>query len=111
MLKSYRTGALALAAAVTFSASAVQAEDHTVLIVDGSYFPPVTIASMGDNIIFINESGSTHELTGAGDSWTSGQIGASGSFRLEITEEVPATFTGSGSEFAGVVGEIVRAGG
>lgn len=111
MLKSYRKGALALAAAMTFSAGAAQADNHVVLIVDGSYFPSVIFASAGDNIIFRNESGSTHVIQGADESWTSGNIGGSASYRLNLTRNTPATFSGTGGGYEEAFGEIIFEGG
>lgn len=107
MLKSTCKGAAALAAALTFSAGAAQADNHVVLIVDGSYFPPVIFAGPGDNIIFRNESGASHVITGAEESWTSGTINGSGSYVLNLTRNTPNTFTGSGGGFEEAVGEIV----
>lgn len=107
MLHSYRKGALALAAALTFSASAAQAEEHVVLIVDGSYFPSVIFANSGDTILFRNESGASHTVTGAEAAWTSDAIYPEGTYQLTLDSDVPATFTGTGGGFETANGEIV----
>lgn len=102
MLKSLCKGACALAAVMSFSAAA-QAEDHVIMIVDGSYFPATIYAAEGDALIFQNESSSEHTITGENDAWTSGSIAMKDTFTLEVTEATPATFSG-GEE---AVGEIV----
>ena len=107
MLNIYRNGAAALAAALTFAASTAQAEHHTVLIVQGSYFPSVVFAAEGDTIQFYNESNASHTVVGADETWTSGTIGANGSFTLEIDEDTPSTFSGTGGGFEEAFGEFV----
>lgn len=107
MLNSYRKGALAIAAALSFSASAAQAEEHVVLIVDGSYFPSVVFASTGDTILFKNESTATHTVSGAEAVWTSEEIHPAGEFVLQLDESIPSTFSGTGGGFELANGEIV----
>lgn len=110
MLISYRKGLCALAAALTFSGVAAQAEVHEVIIVDGSYFPRVIFASEDDQILFLNESDATHTINGEEDSWTSGPIAPNASFELTLSSETPSTFSGTVSADELADGEIVFVG-
>ncbi|KIN61932.1 hypothetical protein Z946_788 [Sulfitobacter noctilucicola] len=105
MLNSYRSGICALAVATSFIAGAAQAESHVVLIMEGGYFPAVTYVSAGDEVIFRNESGATHEMGGPEDVWSSGPIGMDGTYHLSLSEETPLVFTGvsGGIEMQGEV--------
>lgn len=107
MLNSIRKGACALVAAATLTATAAQAEEHVILIVDGSYFPSVVFASEGDMLTFQNESQSDHTVSGADDAWTSGVIGSAGTFSIDLTEETPAVFSGASAGAEEAVGEII----
>ena len=106
MLNSYRKGAFALAAAFSFVAGAAQAEQHTVLIVEGGYFPSVVYVQAGDSVTFENESGATHTIVGEEDVWTSGEINLDGSFTVDMTEEVPLMFSGNGADGLETLGEF-----
>ena len=112
MLNIYRKGAVTLAAAaLTFAATVAQADRHVVLIVQGSYFPSKVFALPGDTIEFQNKSGASHVITGGEaeteTEWTSGDIAAEGLFELEIVDETPATFSGSGGGFEIAYGEFI----
>lgn len=98
MLTSYRKGACALAAALSFAGGAAQADNIEVDIVDGTYFPSVIYASTGDNIIFYNESDATHTINGPEESWTSGPIPIDGTYRLNLTHNTPLTFSSADGE-------------
>jgi plastocyanin len=97
MLNSYSAKAGALAALLC-AATTAQAADHVVLIVDGAYFPLVTYAAPGDTLVFTNTLETEQQVTGAGDVWTSGPIPQDQSFSLQLSDEVPATFYGTGPE-------------
>ena len=92
MLYTFRKGACALAAAAMFAGTAAQAETHSVLIVDGGFFPTVVYVQPGDQIEFTNNSESVQVITGASDSWTSGEIDLDGSFLLSVDEEMPQNY-------------------
>ncbi|MEP5728380.1 MAG: hypothetical protein ABJL67_03290 [Sulfitobacter sp.] len=106
MLISSRKGACVLAAALSLMGGAAHANVHTVTIVDGGYLPVVTYAAEGDAIIFENDSEAAHTVNGAGGTWTSGSIGLQGTFMLEIEEETPLTFSGTGVDGIEFTGEI-----
>ncbi|WP_386625439.1 cupredoxin domain-containing protein [Sulfitobacter geojensis] len=109
MLNSSRKGVLAVAAALSFVAGAAQADNHVVLIVDGSYFPSVVYANPGDNIVFRNNSDASHTVNGPEGSWTSGEIGSEAMYRLNIKHDTPPTFTGLGTDGTQAEGEIIFA--
>lgn len=109
MLNYSRKGVFAVAAAFSFLAGAAQAEDHVVLIVDGSYFPSVVYASPGESITFRNNSDASHTVNGAQDSWTSGVISTEAIFTLNIQQDTPPTFYGLGSDGTQAEGEIIFA--
>ncbi|WP_432816729.1 hypothetical protein [Sulfitobacter sp. JB4-11] len=92
MLYSFRKGAFALAAAVTLAGTAAQAETHSVLIVDGGFFPPVVHVQPGDEIEFTNNSESVQIITGDAESWTSGEIELDSTYLLAVNEELPHGF-------------------
>lgn len=107
MLISFRKGVCAVAAALTFVAGAAKADNVVVLIVDGSYFPSVIYATAGDNIIFRNQSEGPHTVNGPEGSWTSGAIQYDATYRLNLTHNTPATFSGMGSDGSEAFGEII----
>ncbi|MCX7558932.1 hypothetical protein OS190_05080 [Sulfitobacter sp. F26204] len=109
MLNSYRKGAVALAAALSFVAGAAHAEEHVVIINDGSYFPNLVFATPGDKITFQNRSDTSHTLTGEGQQWTSGSIASEGAYLLEVKAETPPKFSGLDAAGNEVAGEIVFA--
>ncbi|SFE03249.1 hypothetical protein SAMN04488523_104269 [Sulfitobacter brevis] len=104
MLTSLRAGVCTLATATVLIASSAQADDLTVLILEGAYFPPVVSAQIGDTIVFVNETDSEHTVSGDDEIWTSGPIPTEGSYRLALNETTPLTFGGDwvdGSEMTG----------
>lgn len=106
MLISFRNGACALAAAMSFMGGAAHADNHVVLILEGGYFPAVTYARAGDNIVFRNESGATHKMQGPEGSWESGPIGLNAQYVLNLTVNTPLTFTEEVAEGEGMAGEV-----
>ncbi|MCZ4254370.1 hypothetical protein PVW51_04795 [Sulfitobacter sp. PR48] len=106
MLTSFCKGACAIAAASTLWAGAAQADNQSVLIVEGSYFPSTIYAKPGDNVIFTNQSGQVQHLSGPEDTWTSGPIEVDATYRLNLTHATPLTFT-NGEDGEGLMeGEI-----
>ena len=92
MLNSFRKGAFAFAAAATMIGSAAQAETHSVLIMDGGFFPPIVYVQPGDDIEFTNSSDAVQTIFGAAESWTSGEIDIDGTFVLSLNDEMPQSF-------------------
>jgi len=103
MLTKISKGACALAGALTFSATAAQADWQTVNIDDGAYLPTVTYLNQGDNIVFYNESEHTHTINGPDESWTSGPIAPGARYLHRIERDAPLTFSGEASD-----GEIME---
>ncbi|OAN80644.1 hypothetical protein A8B82_00960 [Sulfitobacter sp. EhC04] len=93
MLTSFCKGACAIAAASALWAGAAQADNQSVLIVEGSYFPSTIYAKPGDNVIFTNQSGVVQHISGPEDTWTSGPIGVDATYRLNLTHSTPLSFT------------------
>lgn len=106
MLTTYRKGACVLAAALSVMAGAAHAKNHTVLIVDGGYFPAVTYADVGDIIRFENASSASHEVGDPNQTWTSGDIAVDADYSLTIQENTPLEFTGMGADGLQVNGSI-----
>ncbi len=92
MLKSYSKGLCAAAIATIFAASAAQAEDHSVLIMDGGFFPAVTYAQPGDSVTFTNDSEVALVLAAVDSSWISESISVEGTFVLTVGETTPPEF-------------------
>ncbi|MFC6639090.1 hypothetical protein GV827_08355 [Sulfitobacter sp. JBTF-M27] len=106
MLVKYCKGACAITAALTLMAGVAQADNQLVMIVDGGYFPAVTYAQPGDNIVFENKSAGDHVMRGPNDSWVSDPIAVDGRYVLNLTHSTPLTFTGTGTDGIEVAGEI-----
>lgn len=85
MLKSFSKGLCAAALAFTFSATAAQADEHSVLIMDGGFFPAVTYTKPGDNVVFTNNSAGPLILAGTDASWMSDSISVDGIYTLSVT--------------------------
>jgi len=94
MLKTFNKGVCALAVATAFMAAPAKADNHSVLIMDGGYFPSKIYVNRGDNIIFTNNSESEHVLSGPEDSWVSEPIPVNATYRLNINNQMALTFTG-----------------
>lgn len=92
MLYSFRKGTFAIAAAALFAGTAAQAETHSVLIVDGGFFPPIVYVQPGDEIEFVNNSEAVQIISGEGEAWTSGEINLDGAFVLEVNDEMPQSY-------------------
>ncbi len=106
MLTSFRAGVCALAAAATFLSTSAQADNVSVLIVDGAYFPPLIFANPGDNIIFVNKSQAAHVVSGPDGTWTSGDISPEDSYVLNLTQSTPLTYSGVWIDNEPMSGEI-----
>jgi len=100
-------GICAAAAVAAVTATAAQADNHTVLIMDGGFFPAVSYVQPGDNIIFTNNSSGPLRLAGSDSSWSSEAIPVDATYLLNITNSTNHSFVGinqdSGS--AGAEGE------
>lgn len=96
MLEKFRFGACALAASTTLWATAAQAQIHSVLIMDGSYFPSIIYVQTGDAVVFTNLSSDTHVVSGPEGSWTSGPIAIDATYQLTLTDSTPLQFGGEG---------------
>lgn len=92
MLKSFSKGLCAAALAATFTASAAHADNHTVLIMDGGFFPAVSYVKPGDNLIFTNNSAGALVLAGADSSWVSNSIGIDATYVLNVTGNTTMEF-------------------
>jgi plastocyanin len=106
MLNSIRKGTCVLAAATAFFATQAAAEELSVLIVDGAYFPEITYANTGDTILFTNESDVSHTVSGPAGTWKSGKIAVNGTYRLALAQNTPLTFSGVDSDGKTITGEI-----
>lgn len=109
MLNSNRARAgLLTAAATLFGANMASADALHVLIVEGAYFPALTHVQPGDELVFINNTTTSHTVSGPEASWTSGEIPASGSYTLTLSADTPTTFTGAapGADAAVLEGAI-----
>lgn len=95
MLKSLRTGGIALATATLCFAGAAQANNHNVLIVDGAYFPATVYVEEGDNVYFTNNSEGDHVVTSQTGEWTSGALAIDARFRLKVRDISDLNFIGT----------------
>lgn len=97
MRNSICKGACALAVATTFAATAAHADNHSVLIQEGGYFPAVSYVNRGDNLIFENNTDQEHIISGPDGSWVSEPIPVDGTWRLNINNQMALTYSGIGS--------------
>jgi plastocyanin len=93
MLVFLRNGSCAVAGAAMLFATAANAENHRILIMDEAYFPAVIYVQAGDVLMFENTSDQTHTIVGEDDAWTSGPIATDSSFVKPVSDDMPLTFT------------------
>ena len=94
MLYKFSKGACALAAALMLSATAAQADWHSIDIDDGAYLPKISYIKQGDNLVFYNETENTHIINGPDDAWTSGPIAPGERYVHWINRSMPLSFSG-----------------
>lgn len=104
MLNYMSRGFCALALATTFSATAAQADNHTVLIMDGGFFPAVTYAKPGDNVIFTNNSETAVTLAASDSSWISEGVPVNATHVLNVSHSTYLDFVAV-AEVAAVQGD------
>ena len=98
MLNIFHKGVCALAVATSFMATTAQAQNHTVLILDGGYFPAIVYVGRGDNIIFTNNSEAEHTMSGPEGTWVSEPITVDGTYVLNINNQLAPTYSGAGAD-------------
>lgn len=96
MLNTFQKGVCAFAVATSFMATSALAENHTVLIMDGGYFPAIVYVGRGDNIIFTNNSEAEHTISGPDGAWVSEPIPLDATFVLNINNQLAPTYSGIG---------------
>ena len=113
MLTKNRKGVIALAAALTLTAGALQVSaqmvgnQNIVTIVDGGYIPSISYIEPGETLIFENWSDAEHTVGDSGGVWTSGPISTEGgTFTLTVQENTPLLFGGIDVFGVGIEGEI-----
>jgi len=106
MLNAYRKGAASLATALTFVAGVASAEEHSVIIFELAYFPAVIYVQPGDTIIFTNESGGEHIVTGNNEAWTTGPISSGTEAILVIEPDMQSTFGGEAANAEYIEGNL-----
>ena len=94
MLTKFNKGVCALAVATSLMAAPAKADNHSVLIMNGGYFPSFIYVNRGDNIIFTNQSDNDHTLSGPENSWVSDPIPVNGTYLLNISNQMAMTFSG-----------------
>ena len=87
-----RAKLLGAALACTMSAQAAGAAEHTILIMPDAYFPDIMHVDPGDEVIFVNTTGSSHNIVAKDEAWTIGPIPASGEMRITIVEDQETTY-------------------
>lgn len=101
MLKKFSKGLCAVAVATSFMATTAQADIvHTVLIMDGGFFPAVTYVKPGDSIHFLNNSEELITLASADESWVSEALATDDDYTLPITANTPLSFVATFEEAA-----------
>ncbi|MEM6306219.1 MAG: hypothetical protein AAF744_15995 [Pseudomonadota bacterium] len=92
MLKSNRMWLSATALFASLAATSAQADNHTVLVMDGGFFPAVTYTGPGDNVIFTNNSEGPVILSAHDQSWQSETIDIDATFVLNIKANTSLDF-------------------
>lgn len=95
MLKTYRAGAVALAALLGITASAAAAEQYEILMMENAFFPDVTYVQEGDIVTFVNMSGITRTVKAVDATWTTVQLQDGESFALAIEGTMHEAFQAS----------------
>lgn len=106
MLNSFRKGGLALATAAVCLASAAQADNHNILIVDGAYFPEILHVKADDNVYFRNNSADAHTIVSENGEWTTGELPVDSSFRVKVRDITELNFSGVGPDGEAITGYL-----
>jgi plastocyanin len=80
--------------------------EHTIMVLDESFFPTVTYAQPGDVIHFVNASSAEQSIVAQDDNWSVGPIAVESEETFTVFADmqndyflvVPATETAEGSE-------------
>lgn len=78
-------------------ATAVQAEEHVVLILPDAYFPSITYMNNGDTVRFVNASGVEHNIISKNGNWSMGPLNPNGEETMVVDNTVQKTFYNAAS--------------
>lgn len=84
-----------------------QQAERRVNIKGGVFFPPMILATIGDNIIIRNDEDTTHDASAIDGSWSTGPIQPGHQAIVSITPEMTMCFKSSfNDEYKGAFGDV-----
>ena len=75
-------------------AQAKDKEEHTIIILDTTYFPQTVAVDSGDTVRFINKSGQAHTVFNADGRWATKSIQDDQELLVQIKEGMTGAFYG-----------------
>lgn len=78
----------------TWTSAASADREHTVIILQSSYFPAQVALKPGDFVRFVNSSGREHAVTGEHNTWTTGVLPAGTEVVFEFEASMLGVFFG-----------------
>lgn len=86
--------ALLVIGTATFVSAASAQKEHTIIILQSSYFPSNLVVEPGDLIRFVNASGHKHTVTGEHNTWTTGTLPTGEETVFEVDPSMLGMFFG-----------------
>jgi len=86
------------ATALTFSASASFAEQYRIMMMGEAFFPEITYLNSGDEVIFMNLSGETRDITAEDESWTVTALADGAEASLTVIDSMSIRYTTATAE-------------
>jgi plastocyanin len=86
--------AILMSVTATWASAASDAKEHTVIILQSSYFPAEVALKPGDFVRFVNSSGHEHAVTGEHNTWTTGSLPADSEVVFEFDASMLGVFFG-----------------
>jgi plastocyanin len=94
MLSKFLSYAAIAGAALTFTTGSAFAEQHRILMMEQGFFPDISYLMPGDEVIFVNMSGETRNLTAGDGSWVFAEMADNSEASLLLVEGMPSEFRG-----------------
>jgi plastocyanin len=94
MLSKFFLRAAVTAAALTCTTGSASAEQYRILMMEHSFFPETSYVLPGDEIVFVNMSGETRNLSAEDGSWAIAAMEDNSETTLQLVEGMPNKFTG-----------------
>ena len=94
MLSKFILRAAVTAAALTCTTGSASAEQYRILMMEHAFFPDVSFVQPGDEVVFVNMSGETRDLSADDGSWVIAAMANGAEVTLALVEGMPSSFSG-----------------